>query len=65
MSFLSKNLSKEKSVLDIVCSTGDLSNLISDFVEKVDGIDHNINSINQAKKTYQKDNIQFIHVGAM
>tara|TARA_B110001452_G_C15185544_1_gene411777 strand:- start:433 stop:1149 length:717 start_codon:yes stop_codon:yes gene_type:complete len=65
MSFLSKNLSKNQSVLDVGCSTGDLSNLISDFVNNIDGIDHNLNSITQAKKTYQKNNIQFIHGDAL
>ena len=60
MMFLSKNLSKNYTVLDIGCGTGDLTNLISDHVNKIDAIDHNIITIENAKKTHKKDNIEFI-----
>ena len=60
MMFLSKNLSKNYTVLDIGCGTGDLTNLISDHVHKIDAIDHNIITIDNAKKTHKKNNIKFI-----
>ena len=46
MMFLSKNF----TVLDIGCGTGDLTNLISDHVHKIDAIDHNIITIDNGKK---------------
>lgn len=63
--FLSKFISEDFVVLDLGCSTGDLTNIISSKVKKIEGIDHNINSINQAKKSYVGNNISFIHGDAL
>ncbi|NUM50702.1 MAG: class I SAM-dependent methyltransferase [Flavobacteriales bacterium] len=63
--FLSKFISEDYLVLDLGCSSGDLTNIISKKVKKIDGIDHDITSINHAKMKYAGGNISFIHDDAL
>jgi SAM-dependent methyltransferase len=63
--FLSKFLFPEFIVLDLGCSSGDLTKMISSKVKRIDGIDYNINSINQAKIKYTDKNISFIYGDAI
>lgn len=58
--FLYKFLLKNHRVLDLGCSSGELSNIIAERVNKVVGIDHNEVSIKKAKETYTKENLTFI-----
>ena len=59
--FLKSKLTKEFSVLDLGCNTGDLTYQISTCVKNVVGIDYNSAHIVKARKTYIQENIQFIH----
>ena len=59
--FLKSKLTKEFSVLDLGCNTGDLTYQISTCVKNVVGIDFNSAHIVKARKTYIQENIQFIH----
>lgn len=61
LNFLSMFLSEDYLVLDIGCSTGELTYMISQKVKKITGIDHDILSIEQAKRNYNGTNISFIH----
>ncbi|MGX7244343.1 class I SAM-dependent methyltransferase [Enterococcus quebecensis] len=49
---------KIKTVLDIGCGTGELTNQIAQLGHKVTGIDQSINMINQAKKSHP--NLNFL-----
>jgi len=63
--FLSRELKVDYKVLDIGCSKGDLTNLISDQVSKISGVDHDENAIESAKLNYGNKNIQFINGDAL
>ncbi|MBX2958851.1 MAG: class I SAM-dependent methyltransferase [Flavobacteriales bacterium] len=63
--FLSQFLVEDSLVLDLGCSSGDLTNIIANKVRRIDGIDHNFNSINQAKKLYGGNNISFVYGDAL
>ena len=58
--FLYKFLLNNLTVLDLGCSSGELSNIIAERVKKVVGIDHNEISIKKAKEAYTKENLTFI-----
>ncbi|MES1223188.1 MAG: methyltransferase domain-containing protein, partial [Bacteroidota bacterium] len=53
-------LVKGKVVLDIACGEGYGSAILSANADKVFGIDIDANTINHAKKKYDKDNIEFL-----
>lgn len=53
------NLVKDKIVLDIACGSGYGTNILSTYSKKVCGVDIDESSINNAKKVYNKINIEF------
>ncbi|MBS1494952.1 MAG: methyltransferase domain-containing protein [Bacteroidetes bacterium] len=63
------NLIKElnpniKTVLDVACSFGYLTNKLSGISENVIGIDVSIHALMKANEKYKKENITFISAGA-
>ena len=60
LDFLKIKLKKNKTVIDVGCSSGINTMFISKLCKEVVGIDHNSNYINYAKKYYAGKNIKFI-----
>lgn len=52
-------------VLDVGCSTGDLSQIISEHAKEVVGIDYDYNKIGIAKQKHKKNNLTFLHGEAL
>lgn len=61
----SKNLVKDKNVLDAACGEGYGSNLLSQYATKVTGLDIDANTIDHAKKRYQRKNLKFIQASCI
>jgi len=62
---LVKNLNPNlKTVLDVACSFGYLTNNLSSISENVMGIDVSIHALIKANEKYKKENITFISAGA-
>ena len=51
--------SKNKTVLDIGCSTGIITNYFSSYFQHIDGLDLDEHAINIAIKNNKKDNVKF------
>ncbi|WP_028950556.1 class I SAM-dependent methyltransferase [Sulfurihydrogenibium subterraneum] len=51
---------KDKVVLDIACGEGYGSDFLSNYANKVIGVDIDKNSINHAKSKYKKENLEFM-----
>ncbi|MFX1383455.1 MAG: class I SAM-dependent methyltransferase [Promethearchaeota archaeon] len=58
--FFIDNINRSSEILDIGCGNGYVSYKIAEYAKKVVGIDINLNSINYAKKYYNRENIQYI-----
>lgn len=61
---MEKHLKPGDSVLDMGCSRGYYANLIATRTRKVVGVDHNAASIEIARKTYQRANLEFHNTDA-
>lgn len=59
--FILESVEPHFTVLDLGCHTGDISSFIAEKAKKVTGIDHDAEAIEQAKKKYQRDNLEFRH----
>lgn len=58
--FLLKNVCKNKIILDIACGDGSGSAILASFEpQKVIAVDLNVQLINDAKETYQHENLEF------
>ncbi|MCZ2225088.1 MAG: class I SAM-dependent methyltransferase, partial [Chitinophagales bacterium] len=60
MDFIKKQLSETDNVLDLGCNTGEISNEIAAFSNRVVGVDYNNELITIAKTRYKKPNLSFI-----
>ncbi len=58
--FILSQITKDHRVLDLGCSTGVISNYISEAANKVVGIDLNRKSIEKAKSTFKRNNLTFV-----
>ena len=54
-----EGIASTDSVLDLGCSTGFISNYISEKAKKVVGVDHNATAISTAKERWKRDNLSF------
>lgn len=60
MSFIEGGISKDDYVLDLGCSTGEITNFVAGVSKEVVGIDHDLNRIAMAKQRHQKSNLSFV-----
>lgn len=58
--FIIDEITEKDKVLDLGCGIGFLSSQIASKAQLVVGVDHNANSIKQAQKNHQAENLTFI-----
>ena len=58
--FLEKHISSDSTVVDYGCSTGDMANFYADFCKNVTAIDFIQADILEAKRCYDRENIEFV-----
>ena len=63
--FLSGVIKPDDAILDLGCGYGAVSHAVSLMARRVVGVDYNLNSIERARKHYQRDNLQYIHEDAL
>lgn len=63
--FFIKNIEKEANILDVGCGIGALTYDLAKKAQKVIGIDNDKNSIEFAKKRFNKKNIKYIHANVL
>jgi len=63
--FILDFIEREHTVLDLGCSSGEITHLIATKAKSVVGIDHDKKSIDAAQKAYSKENLNFICADAI
>lgn len=63
--FLLRRLTGDMCVLDLGCSSGDVTAVLAEHAAKVVGVDHDLNSISKARERYQRANLSFLHMDAL
>lgn len=63
--FLLRRLSPGMRVLDLGCSSGDVTEMLARHAGEVVGVDHDLRSIEEARKRYARSNLSFLHMDAL
>ncbi|MBL7951200.1 MAG: methyltransferase domain-containing protein [Flavobacteriales bacterium] len=63
--FLERHLNAGHAVLDLGCSTGDVSAVLAELAGNVVGVDHDEASIARARQKHQAANLTFLHMDAL
>lgn len=58
--FILRHLRSDMKVLDLGCGNGDVANVLAAHVDRVVGVDHDAQAIEQARRRYQRRNLSFI-----
>ena len=61
ISFLSDYISSDTRILDFGCKYGHLGSMMSDLGSIVDGIDHDLSAIKEARVLYKNKKMNFFH----
>jgi SAM-dependent methyltransferase len=64
LQFIKKHCQPNYSVLDIGCNSGEITQQVANFTEKVVGVDYNKKIIEAAQKNNTSKNVEFIHCDA-
>lgn len=65
LAFLHRHLKAEHAVLDLGCKTGFMSQAIAAKTALVVGVDHDADAIREAQATWQRSNLEFMHIDAL
>lgn len=61
INFIKNHINQKDKVIDLGCKFGEMSNALSEFSNKVVGIDNEMKNIEIARLNYKKTNLEFIH----
>jgi SAM-dependent methyltransferase len=63
--FLLEHIQPTSRVLDLGCKRGDVSIFVAEKAQRVVGVDHDEAAIAEARRTYQRENLLFLHADAL